>query len=77
MPHVQHPPYLVLAFFLFVLVSQVVDLAVGAAVPFRPQDSNLDCTAPKAGVLPLHQGGPTLARVVPAKSARADGPVTA
>lgn len=25
----------------------------------RPQDSNLDCTAPKAGVLPLHQGGPT------------------
>ncbi len=23
----------------------------------RPQDSNLDLTAPKAVVLPLHQGG--------------------
>src|SRR5690606_34014229 len=34
----------------------------------RPQDSNLDLTAPKAVVLPLHQGGPR--RKAPVKSAR-------
>lgn len=28
------------------------------ASKLRPQDSNLDLTAPKAVVLPLHQGGP-------------------
>ena len=36
----------------------------------RPQDSNLDLTAPKAVVLPLHQGG--LVGLLPSQSARAD-----
>ena len=35
----------------------------------RRQDSNLDLTAPKAVVLPLHHGGPRHPRVPPLKSA--------
>lgn len=31
----------------------------------RPQDSNLDLTAPKAVVLPLHQGGSRAGRAPP------------
>lgn len=36
----------------------LVSTRLVSPLELRPQDSNLDCTAPKAGVLPLHQGGP-------------------
>lgn len=40
----------------------------------RPQDSNLDLTAPKAVVLPLHQGGSRAGRAPPVCQSRAGGP---
>src|SRR4051812_40818086 len=40
--------------------SRMLRSDTGAAL--RPQDSNLDLTAPKAVVLPLHQGGSPLDR---------------
>ena len=56
---------------------EAIELSESTALSYRNpsllrlQDSNLDLTAPKAVVLPLHQGGTHLAALV--KSARCSG----